>query len=381
MLQEQVAKMLQKGALEEVLDKNSPGFYARLFLVKKADGTWRPIIDLSALNKFVKIPKFKMDTPALIRQNLKVGSWVFSLDLKDAYFQVPIHKASRKFMRIELLGRTYQFRALPFGLSTSPWVFTKLVKTVKNLVHRAGHALFQYLDDWLGDAPSFQEGMRRSQQLVRWTEELGFLINQEKSELIPKQEFDFVGIHFNLRIGRVSITDKNLDKVLRAVHRLLESAEPTAHLWLTVIGTLTSQELLLHRGKLHKRPIQWFLHDRWRQARESLHKVIPLTIEVRPHLEWWLDVDRLKGGMPLQLPSYSMRIFTDASNQGWGVHFKDTLFQGQWSPQESKLHINILEMRAVRLTLQQIQLVPQEVILVALDNLTVVSYINNEGAA
>ena len=51
-LAQEVKKMLSKDALEIVLDLG-PGFYSRLFLVEKVMGGWRPVIDLSHLNKFV----------------------------------------------------------------------------------------------------------------------------------------------------------------------------------------------------------------------------------------------------------------------------------------------------------------------------------------
>ena len=53
--------MLAKGALEIARDPG-PGFYSRLFLVEKASGGWRPVIDLSHLNNFVQLTSFKMET-------------------------------------------------------------------------------------------------------------------------------------------------------------------------------------------------------------------------------------------------------------------------------------------------------------------------------
>ena len=53
--------MLEKDALE-VVENPSPGFYSRIFLVEKASGGWRPVIDLSPLNAFVQQTKFKMET-------------------------------------------------------------------------------------------------------------------------------------------------------------------------------------------------------------------------------------------------------------------------------------------------------------------------------
>ena len=44
--------------MEEVTDPD-PGFYSHLFLVKKKNGKYRSIIDLSRLNRFIKLEKFK----------------------------------------------------------------------------------------------------------------------------------------------------------------------------------------------------------------------------------------------------------------------------------------------------------------------------------
>ena len=82
-----------------MIDPSSPGFYSRLFFVPKKSGGHRPIIDLSILNRFLIIPKFKMESVHSIRAALDQGSFVFSLDLSDAYFHIPIHPRSRKFLR------------------------------------------------------------------------------------------------------------------------------------------------------------------------------------------------------------------------------------------------------------------------------------------
>ena len=57
--------------------------------------------------------------------------WLVSIDLKDAYFHVPIHPASHHLLRFHVDKRTYQFKALPFGLATAPLEFTRIVQEVK----------------------------------------------------------------------------------------------------------------------------------------------------------------------------------------------------------------------------------------------------------
>ena len=124
--------MLSKDSLEIVLDPD-PGFYSCLFLVD-------PMIDLSHLNEFVLQTPFKMET---------VASALLSIDLKDVYFQIPVHQSSRKLLRFLSEGTVYQFKALCFGLSTAPQVFTKVFAAVSTWAHSHGIRLLRYLDDWL----------------------------------------------------------------------------------------------------------------------------------------------------------------------------------------------------------------------------------------
>ena len=123
-LRQEVEAMLAKGALEIARDPG-PGFYSRLFLVEKATGGWRPVIDLSHLNDFVQLTPFKMETVASVLLSVREGDFLASLDLKDAYFQIPIHGSSRKLLRFMSEGTVYQFKALCYGLSTAPQVFTR----------------------------------------------------------------------------------------------------------------------------------------------------------------------------------------------------------------------------------------------------------------
>ena len=77
---------------------------------------------------------------------------------------------------------------------------------------------------------------------------------------------------------------------------------------------------------------------------------------------------------------HSMQLLTDASNEGWGAHLEPSSIQGLWSPQEKRLHINVLELKAAFLALRRFKDQCQEqTVLVATDNSTVVAYINKQG--
>ena len=127
------------------------------------------------------------------------------------------------------------------------------------------------------------------------------------------------------------------------------------------------------------RPIQWHLKNNWRVP-ESLEKVIPIPRPLHPHLQWWLKEDNVLTGQPLHPIKHALQIFTDASKEGWGAHLNERTARGSWSPPESRVHINYLELKAVFLPSKEFQdFCTDKIVLVATDNTTVVSYINKEG--
>ena len=89
-----LTELINKLVVEKVVIRSSLAFYNRLFLVPKSNQRWRPILDLSHLNLFLKPGTFKMETPETIRLSLQRGEWVTSLDFSDAYFHIPISQTS-----------------------------------------------------------------------------------------------------------------------------------------------------------------------------------------------------------------------------------------------------------------------------------------------
>ena len=194
--------MLAKGALEIARDPG-PSFYSRLFLVEKATGGWRPVIDLSHLNDFVQLTPFKMETVASVLLSVREGDFLASLDLKDAYFQIPIHGSSRKLLRFMSEGTVYQFKALCFGLSTAPQVFTRVFAAVSAWAHARGIRLLRYLDDWLVLSSSEKKAKESIRELLSLCRTLGIVINEKKSDLVPSQSAKYLGMTIDTGAGKV----------------------------------------------------------------------------------------------------------------------------------------------------------------------------------
>ena len=378
-LKEALQSLITKQAVEKVVVRASLAFYNRLFIVPKPNNKWRPILDLSKLNLFLHSETFKMETPETIRLSLQKGEWVTSLDFSDAYFHIPINPRSRKYLRFHLHGQTFQFRALPFGLATAPLEFTKVVKEVKLMAQSRGIRIHQYLDDWLLRAPFREACVNQTRTLMALCQQLGWLVNLQKSELVPQQEFNFVGYHFDLSKGLVKPTQERWQTLTQKIKMLMNRDHCSVREFMSLIGLLTATEKQVISGRLHMRPIQWHLKNHW-HVPEVLEKEIPLPRSLYPHLQWWLDENNVLSGQPLHPLQHALQLFTDASNEGWGAHLGDHTAKGVWSDSESQLHINFLELKAVLLALKKFeQQCWGQIILIATDNTTVVSYINKEG--
>ena len=316
-LEEEVANLLFKGAVEEIIPE-CPGFYSRIFLVPKKNRKLRLIIDLSALNHFVDCQSFKMETQRKVRDAIRPNDWAFSLDLTDAYLHVPIHPSSRKYLRFTLRGRVYQFKALAFGLSTSPLVFTRLMSVIATFPRARAITLHPYLDDWLARNQNCRVLLEHRQFLLSLINSLGLIINYEKSDLVPAQVFTFIGMEFLTQTNIVRVPQDRVLKILETVRQFSQKYSVSARDFLSLLGQLGAAADFVMLGRLHLRPLQMSLLNQWRPHKFLLNHQIDVTTEILHQLKWWQREDLFLQGVPLKIDPPSHFIFTDASHSGWG---------------------------------------------------------------
>ena len=151
-LVEEIRNLLKKVAIEKVhLKKISPKsqLVSNLFIVKKMDGGNRPVINLKNLNQCIPQHHFKMESLKSLRDILKQNDVTCKLDLKDAYFCIPLAEESKKVMRFYWEGDLYQFLCLCFRLVPVSYVFTKLLKIPIVFLSRIDTLIIIYLDNIL----------------------------------------------------------------------------------------------------------------------------------------------------------------------------------------------------------------------------------------
>ncbi|MEL7079379.1 MAG: reverse transcriptase domain-containing protein, partial [Cyanobacteria bacterium J06582_2] len=187
----EVDSLLAKDAIE-LITPTTPGFYARLFVVTKRTGGWRPVLDVSALNKYVALTKFKMESTKSVLASVQKGDWLTSLDLRDAYLHVPMHPDSRRFLRFMYAGNCYEFKVLPFGLSSAPQVFTRVMAQAGRWLHLQSVRILLYLDDWLVLSYSEAHARQCSAKTLRICLDLDIVVILPKSDLHPSRKATYL---------------------------------------------------------------------------------------------------------------------------------------------------------------------------------------------
>ena len=273
-LRQEVETMISKGALERLPD-TGPSFYSRLFLVEKASGGWRPVIDLSPFNALVQQTPFKMEAASSVLLSVRKGDFLASIDLKDAYFQIPVHTSSRKWPRFVSDGTVHQFRVLCFGLSTSPQVFTRVFAAVLAWAHARGVRLLRYLDDWLVLASTEARVRQHVRDLLSLCNSLGIVLNREKSDLNPSQLLEYLGMTIDTVAARAYPTLPRIDKFIATARKFLSRRDPPAQRWQVLLGHMSSLEKLVPRGRLKMRSLQWHLKSHWSPERDPPGTPVP----------------------------------------------------------------------------------------------------------
>lgn len=346
----------------------------------KVTGGWRPVLDLSTLNKFLQRKPFRMETASSIRESMHPGDWAVSIDLKDAYFQILIHPRDRRWLRFVWKETVYQFRALPFGLSPAPWLFTRIARELGLHAREFGIRLSMYLDDWLIHAASKDLCNDHASRVLSLCQFLGFVPNFQKSELEPSQTFVFLGMEFNTVAWTVRPAQHRLDRVQSLLQSLASQRFASARQLASLLGQMESLSSLVPLGRLHKREFQRLFRDRFSPVAQLWSVQISLGLWFRTSVSRWFDRSWLQSGVPLTLPPHQTDLFTDASGEGWGAHSGDLFASGTWSPSMRRLHINVLELEAVVLALREFSgALAGRNILLSTDNTTVAAYVNRQG--
>lgn len=355
-------------------------FVSPIFLTTKSNGKIRFILNLKKLNKYVVAPHFKMEDYRTAQRLLAQNFFMTTVDLKDAYFSIPIHPDHRKYLRFAFQNQLYEFTCIPFGLSVAPYCFTKLMKPIVSLLRNRGILCVNYLDDFLVLGESSQICLANTNLLVGLLESLGFIVNREKSFLTPSKCQKFLGFIFNSTNMEIELPlEKKLSIKQWSSHFRQNSFCKIREL-ARFIGILVSACPAVTYGWLYTKALEREKFLALAHSAGNFEATMSIPSYLHPDLLWW-EQGILHSFNTLRKNYFVKEIFTDASLTGWGACCGSEKTYGFWSELDKKSHINTLELRAIFYGLKCFANDFSTCdILLRCDNTTAISYVNRMGS-
>ena len=375
-----VPDWLERGVIRRIpKDNKIPLFFSRMFSVPKKLGKVRPIIDLSVLNKMLVVPKFRMETLDKIVRNICEALWGTSVDITDAYLHVPIAWEYHVYFAFVLGEETYVFQVLPFGLSSAPWTFSRVMKPIKRYLHSLGVLVFSFLDDFLilgVSRPLTESYTKTTTDLLQ---KLGFSVNWEKSSIVPQQRLEYLGIVLDLQNFTLSLPQEKIEKILSYVDQDSLQSRMSRRDLERLIGFLNFTAPYLPLGRLYLIPLMvWMNHHTTTSSRDTL---VPLDEVLKSALIPWSDREVLSTPVPMHLPPPTIEIMTDASSHGWSGWLLPEEVFGEWDPSLQFHSMNWKELKAIHLTLLHFgERLRGQSVRILTDNTTAVACLRRQGS-
>ena len=159
------------------------------------------MLNLKKLNEDMTYIYFKMKTLHSVLSLITTRWYSTSLDLKNAYYFVPILcnylGDHTRFLKFIWQNQSYEFLVLPNCQCCGPGRFTKLMKPLIATFRFVGHIIANYLDDLINAGLRFDECVEDVATSIKLLNSLGFIIHPDKSIFLPKQEITFLGFNVN----------------------------------------------------------------------------------------------------------------------------------------------------------------------------------------
>ena len=185
----------------------------------QANGKKRLILDLRYVNKFPRKMHSKYEDRKTAISYFARGAYMFSFDLTSGYNHVEIFEGHQTYLSFSWKhsnsnqGKFYVFTVLPFGLSSAPHVFTKILKPLEKHWRHQGICVAVFLDYRWGIEKDSQVCSIVADAVRTDLSKVGFITNEDKSVWIPSQRLDWLGITWDSARGTIEIVDRRVAKI------------------------------------------------------------------------------------------------------------------------------------------------------------------------
>lgn len=315
----EINRLLAKGAIQQAVFTTDQ-YLSSYFLIDKSSGKKRFILNLKSLNKFVFAPHFKMEDLKTAIRLISPNCFMATIDLEDSYLLVPVNASHRKYLRFSFQGKIFEFCALPFGLSSAPYIFTKLLKPLAATLREKGFLSIIYLDDFLLVGDTLQECNRNVEETLRLLDSLGFVVNFQKCELNPSRERKFLGFTLNSSKMEITLPEEKRLTIIERLKRYSVKQSCKIRDFASLIETLNSICCTIPYGSVYMKNFERQKFLACVDSKDNYDARMRLCPTLQADFQWWLH--KLQSppiSKSLITRGFTYEIFSDASLTGWGA--------------------------------------------------------------
>lgn len=371
-------KLIDIGAISKSKYRNC-GFYSTYFLTPKKDGSLRFILNLQKLNEFIKVYHFKMDSYKTVLNLMYRNCYFVTIDLKDAYYLLPIHPNDRKYLMFEFEKQSYTFNCLPFGLATAPRVFTKLMKPILSFLRNQNILIVAYLDDLIIIGQTADMCLKSLEIVKNTLIELGFLINWEKSNMSPSTVCQYLGFIFDSTNMTLSLPTNKRQVLLGETIKMSNRSVCKIRDFAKFLGKLIAACPALDYSWTYTKRFEAIKSFSLKLAHKNYNALMNIPTTLHKDFLWWIK-NLMTGFRKIWEEDFTLEIFSDASLTGWGGMCGNETVRGFWSENDRLQNIHYLELKAAYYALKTFGKGFKNCrFLLRMDNTTGISFINRMG--
>ncbi|XP_068723270.1 uncharacterized protein [Montipora capricornis] len=310
---------------------------------------------------------------------MTTNCYMASIDLKDAYFSVPIAKSHQKLLKFEWNNVLYKFTCFPNGLACCPRKFTKIMKPVFSTLRQLGHLSTNYIDDSCLFGQDWDDCAQNVIDTVKILDTLGFVVHPHKSVFTPTQKLLYLGFVFESVSMCVRLTPEKAAKLKKAATDLPQSKKPTIRKVAQYLGYIVSSFQGSAYGPLHYRSLEYDKRTALNFSKGDFDATMEISAQSKDELVWWADSIETAYNS-ISKGDVDITITSDALKMGWGAATIDLSAGGLWTAEEAREHINYLAMLAVLFALKSCStLTSNKHVKVMVDNTTTEATLNKMG--
>ena len=327
--------------------------------VVKKDGTCRLVLDLSqpkgcSINEGILKEDYAVEYTHFDRATdmVKVAGqncYLSKLDIKHAFRLIPVHSSQWRLLCYLWNENYFVDVVLPFGLRSSPGIFGQFARLVLwVIVTKYGIVMIvNYADDFfLVGGQDKQIAQQQLDTVILAFDEMGVPLAKEKI-VGPVHNLTYLGIGINSNDLTIEITKERYEETMSLLPRWLQRRTCTKRELLSLIGKLSFVCKIVRPGRIFLRR----LIDLSKTVQE-LHLHVTLNSEARADIHWWHAFlpswSRISIILdPQRVLSSDIKLFTDASDRGFGAIFNKAWIQGAWNDERSSKSIDYRELFAI----------------------------------